>query len=173
MAQVRVLTNAEDLAGDCKLRCTAFIAHTYIHALYELYIPYIRTCTHNCTVQCTYKVRCVVTAKVLQFLLLVHYVVFGRLQAYFVVFCIDVIVLLYCILQLQFCINGAFNLTGTVYIDKLLSFSTDLKLAVEELKDRVMIMQQNQSMTLEHLDQLVSICDRVRGNRAFVGKIEF
>ena len=71
--------------------------HTYIHVLYELYvlyIPYVSTCTRNCTVQCTYKIRCVVMAKVLKFLLLVHYVVFGRLQAYFVVFCIYVILYL-------------------------------------------------------------------------------
>ena len=101
MAQVRVrvLTNAEDLAGDCKLRCTAFIAHStymYIH-MYCMYCIYHYTYLYaHAYLYCTYKVRCVVTAKEQHFLLLVHCVVFGRLQAYFVAFCINVI--------LHFCI---------------------------------------------------------------------
>ena len=98
MAQVRVrvLTNAQDLAGDCKLRCTAFIAHStymYIH-MYCMYCIYYYTYLYaHAFLYCTYKVRCVVTAKEQEFLLLVHCVVFGRLQAYLVAFCIYTFVL--------------------------------------------------------------------------------
>ena len=103
MAQVRVrvLTNAQDLAGivNYAVPRSSHIVHTCTH-MYCMYCIYHYTYLYaHAYLYCTYKIRCVVTAKEQQCLLLVHCVVFGRLQAYFCsILYLRYITLLYCIL---------------------------------------------------------------------------